>query len=48
MANAAGGIVAGGKAADLREGVQLAQESIDSGRALEKLRLLREVSQGLE
>ena len=48
VANAAGGIVAGGKAADLREGVQLAQESIDSGRALEKLELLREVSQGLE
>ena len=48
VANAAGGIVAGGKAADLREGVQLAQGSIDSGRALEKLELLREVSQGLE
>ena len=48
VANAAGGIVAGGKAANLREGVQLAQESIDSGRALEKLELLREVSQGLE
>ena len=48
VANAAGGIVAGGKAADLREGVQLAQESIDSGRALEKLELLRKVSQGLE
>ena len=32
VANAAGGIVAGGKAADLREGVQIAQESIDSGR----------------
>ena len=48
VANAAGGIVAGGKAADLREGVQVAQESIDSGRALEKLELLREVSQGLE
>ena len=48
VANAAGGIVAGGKAADLREGVQLAQESIDSGWALEKLELLREVSQGLE
>ena len=48
VANAAGGIVAGGKAADLREGVQLAQESIDSCRALEKLELLREVSQGLE
>ena len=48
VANAAGGIVAGGKAADLREGVQVAQESINSGRALEKLELLREVSQGLE
>ena len=48
VANAAGGIVAGGKAADLREGVQVAQESIDSGRALEKLELLRKVSQGLE
>ena len=48
VANAAGGIVAGGKAADLREGVQVAQKSIDSGRALEKLELLREVSQGLE
>ena len=48
VANAAGGIVAGGKAADLREGVQAAQESIDSGRALEKLELLKEVSQGLE
>ena len=48
VANAAGGIVAGGKAANLREGVQVAQESIDSGRALEKLKLLREVSQGLE
>ena len=48
VANAAGGIVAGGKAADLRKGVQAAQESIDSGRALEKLELLKEVSQGLE
>ena len=48
VANAAGGIVAGGKASDLREGVQAAQESIDSGRALEKLELLKEVSQGLE
>ena len=48
VANAAGGIVAGGKASDLREGVQVAQESIDSGRAMEKLELLRKVSQGLE
>ena len=48
VANAAGGIVAGGKATDLREGVQVAQESIDSGRALEKLELLKEVSRRLE
>ena len=48
VANAAGGIVAGGNAANLWEGVHVAQESIDSGRALEKLDLLRKVSQGLE
>ena len=48
VANAAGGIVAGGKAADLREGVQVAQESINSGRAFETLERLREISQGLE
>ena len=48
LANAAGGIVAGGKAADLPEGVRVAQEAIDSGRALGKLEALRELSQGLE
>ena len=36
-ANAAGGIVAGGKAGDLREGVRVAQESIDSGNAMKRL-----------
>ena len=48
VANAAGGIVAGGKAADLREGVRVAQESIDSREAMKRLEKLREVSQGLE
>lgn len=48
VANAAGGIVAGGKAADLREGVRVAQESIDSGEAMKRLEKLKEVSQELE
>ncbi|MEE9249473.1 MAG: anthranilate phosphoribosyltransferase [Dehalococcoidia bacterium] len=47
VANAAGGIVVGGKARDLREGVKLARESIDGGRALDKLNGLAEVSQRL-
>ncbi len=38
--NAAAGIVAGGKAADLAEGLKKAAESIDSGRAREALRKL--------
>ena len=37
VANAAGGILVGGKAADLREGVRVAQESIDSGNAMKRL-----------
>ena len=48
VANAAGGILAGGKAVDLREGVRAAQESIDSGEAMKRLEKLRDVSQGLE
>ena len=48
VANAAGGILAGGKATDLREGVRMAQESIDSGNAMKRLEKLRELSQGLE
>ena len=47
LANAAGGIVVGGKARDLREGAELARESIDGGRALDKLNGLAEVSQRL-
>ena len=48
VANAAGGILVGGKATDLGEGVRVAQESIDSGNAMKRLEKLREVSQGLE
>lgn len=45
--NAAAGIVAGGKAADLRTGFQAAQESIDSGRATLALEgLIRKTREG--
>ena len=37
LLNAAAAIVAGGKAGDLKDGLALANESIDSGKALEKL-----------
>lgn len=40
LLNAAAGLVAGGAAADLREGVALAAQSIDSGVALAKLETL--------
>jgi anthranilate phosphoribosyltransferase len=46
--NAAAALVVGGKAADLREGARLAEEVIDSGRALEKLSALVTLSQSLE
>jgi len=38
IVNAAGGFVVAGLARDLKEGIDLAREEIDSGRALEKLR----------
>src|SRR5438552_14606859 len=41
IVNAAGGFVVAGLARDLKEGIQLAREEIDSGRALEKLRALQ-------
>jgi anthranilate phosphoribosyltransferase len=41
VANAAGGFVVAGLARDLREGIVLAQEQIDSGRALEKLKAMQ-------
>lgn len=46
LLNAAAAIVAGGKASDLAEGVQVATEAIDSGKAMEKLEGLKTVSQG--
>jgi anthranilate phosphoribosyltransferase len=44
LLNSAAAIMAGGKAANLVEGIQLAAESIDSGKALEKLELLKKAS----
>ena len=41
LANAALGLLVSGKARNIHEGVLLAAESIDSGRAMEKLHLLR-------
>jgi anthranilate phosphoribosyltransferase len=42
--NAAGGIAAAGHAADLREGIAVAREAIDSGAAAERLDELVEFS----
>ena len=47
LANAAAGIVAGGAASNLREGVEMARASIDSGSALGKLNSLAQLSQRL-
>jgi anthranilate phosphoribosyltransferase len=44
LVNAAGGFVVAGLAKDLKEGIELAREEIDSGRALEKLRALQNYS----
>ncbi len=44
VANSAIGLMAAGKAASIGEGVALAIESIDSGRAMNKLNALREAS----
>ena len=44
LLNAGTAIVAGGKASDLAEGIRLAEESIDSGRALQKLEMLIKAS----
>ena len=41
LLNAAAAIVAGGKAADIAAGLAVAAESIDTGRALEKLEGLK-------
>ena len=42
LVNAAGGFVVAKLARDLKEGIDLAREEIDSGRALEKLRALQD------
>jgi anthranilate phosphoribosyltransferase len=44
LLNSAATIMAGGKAANLIEGIQIAAESIDSGKALDKLNMLREAT----
>jgi anthranilate phosphoribosyltransferase len=41
IANAGGGFVAAGLAYDLKDGLRLARQAIESGRALEKLRVLQ-------
>lgn len=46
--NAAAGIIAGGGAEDFKPAVKAAEESIDSGRALDKLSILRNVSNELK
>jgi anthranilate phosphoribosyltransferase len=45
LLNAAGAIAAGGHAADLREGLALAREALDSGAAAQRLARLVEFSQ---
>jgi anthranilate phosphoribosyltransferase len=42
LVNAAGGFVVAGLCRDITEGIGLAREQIDSGRALEKLRALQQ------
>ncbi|MFQ5963449.1 MAG: anthranilate phosphoribosyltransferase [Candidatus Scalinduaceae bacterium] len=46
LLNAAAAIVAGGGATDLRHGIQLAADSIDSGRAKKSLEQLIKITQG--
>jgi anthranilate phosphoribosyltransferase len=46
LLNAAAALVVGGKARDLREGVSIAADVIDSGRAFEKVVRLVEVTGG--
>ena len=48
LLNTAAALVVAGRAADLRAGVSLAREAIESGAALEKLRALAQLSQTLD
>ena len=47
LLNAAAALVVGGKAPDLREGVQQAREAVASGAAIETLEALVKLSQQL-
>jgi anthranilate phosphoribosyltransferase len=47
VVNAGAALVAGGRAREIKEGVQLAAQSIDSGAALDKLRALVDLSREL-
>ncbi|HEC91400.1 MAG TPA: anthranilate phosphoribosyltransferase [Candidatus Atribacteria bacterium] len=47
LLNSAAALVAGGKAKDLKEGINIATEVIDSGAALKKLEALRDYTKGL-
>ncbi|MDE2998247.1 MAG: anthranilate phosphoribosyltransferase [Gemmatimonadota bacterium] len=46
LLNAAAAIVAGGKALDLPAAMELARETVDSGRAMDKLEELKQISAG--
>jgi anthranilate phosphoribosyltransferase len=46
LANSAAGIIIGGKAKDFPEGIELAQKSVNSGAAYQKLRTLVLASEG--
>ncbi|MBI4399569.1 anthranilate phosphoribosyltransferase [Candidatus Micrarchaeota archaeon] len=46
LVNSSLGLVAGGKASNLKDGVEVAKESIDSGNALKKLKTLIKESKG--
>lgn len=45
LLNAAAALIVAGKTDDLKQGVEIAKESIDSGKALEKLKRLAEITQ---
>ena len=46
LLNAAGALIVAGRAGTLAEGVALARESIDAGRAAEKVRALAAITAG--
>jgi len=47
IVNAAAALIVGGMAKDMRDGIEIAAETIDSGRALKKLEVLREYTKRL-